>query len=80
MALYRCNRLMYACLASEKAYAGAHFGVDPKGSQCAQLMDGGSVSLSVSVAVPANSPPFDPCAEALQIAQMIEPRLPKAAK
>ncbi|MCU1610774.1 MAG: hypothetical protein JWM45_2690 [Pseudonocardiales bacterium] len=60
--------------------AGAHFGVDPKGSQCAQLMDGGSVSLSVSVAVPANSPPFDPCAEALQIAQMIEPRLPKAAK
>jgi hypothetical protein len=60
--------------------AGAHFGVDPKGSQCAQLMDGGSVSLSVSVAVPANSPPFDPCAEAFQIAQMIEPRLPKAAK
>jgi hypothetical protein len=62
--------------------AGAHFGVDPRGSQCAQLVDGGSVSLSVSVAAPANvSPPsIDPCAEALRIAQMVEPRLPKAAK
>jgi hypothetical protein len=62
--------------------AGAHFGVDPKGSQCAQLIDGGSVSLSVSVAVPANAgpSPVDPCAQALRIAQMIEPRLPKAAK
>jgi hypothetical protein len=62
--------------------AGAHFGVDPRGSQCAQLIDGGSVSLSVSVAVPANvsAPPVDPCAEALRIAQMVEPRLPKAAK
>ncbi|MFN2478463.1 MAG: DUF3558 family protein [Pseudonocardiaceae bacterium] len=62
--------------------AGAHFGVDAKGSQCAQLIDGGSVSLSVSVAVLANAgpPPIDPCAEALRIAQMIEPRLPKVAK
>jgi hypothetical protein len=62
--------------------AGAHFGVDPKGLQCAQLIDGGSVSLSVSVAVPANAgpPPVDPCTEALRIAQTIEPRLPKAAK
>jgi hypothetical protein len=62
--------------------AGAHFGVDPKGSQCAQLIDGGSVSLSVSVAVPASAsaPPIDPCAEALRIARMAEPRLPKAAK
>jgi hypothetical protein len=61
--------------------AGAHFGVDPHGSQCAQLIDGGSVSLSVSVAVPSTvSQPVDPCAEALRIAQMIEPRLPKAAK
>jgi hypothetical protein len=62
--------------------AGARFGVDPRGSQCAQLIDGGSVSLSVSVAVPANAstPPTDPCAKALRIAQMIEPRLPKAAK
>lgn len=62
--------------------AGAHFGVDPNGSQCAQLIDGGSVSLSVSVAVPTNlnPPPVDPCAEALRIAQMIEPRLPKTPK
>ncbi|MGH3780400.1 MAG: hypothetical protein ACRDRO_07165, partial [Pseudonocardiaceae bacterium] len=62
--------------------AGAHFAVVPNGSQCAQLIDGGSVSLSVSVAVPVNvsPPPIDPCAEALHIAEMIEPRLPKAAK
>ncbi len=60
--------------------AGAHFGVDKNGSQCAQLIDGGSASLSVSVALPNNvtPPPVDPCAEALRIAQMIEPRLPKA--
>ncbi|MGH3771398.1 MAG: DUF3558 family protein [Pseudonocardiaceae bacterium] len=62
--------------------AGAHFGVDPSGSHCAQLIDGGSVSLSVSVAVPTtvNPRPVDPCAEALRIAQMIEPRLPQAPK
>jgi len=50
--------------------AGAHFGVDRSGAQCAQLIDGGSVSLSVSVAVPSNlnPPPADPCAEALRIA------------
>ena len=62
--------------------AGAHFGVVPNGSQCAQLIDGGSVALSVSVAVPANvtPPPVDPCGQALRIAQMIEPRLPKAAR
>lgn len=61
--------------------AGAHFGVDRNGSHCAQLIDGGSVSLSVSVAVPPNLPsPPDPCTEALRIAQMIEPRLPKAPK
>ncbi len=59
--------------------AGARFGVDRNGSHCAQLIDGGSVSLSVSVAVPPNLPaPPDPCTEALRIAQMIEPRLPKA--
>jgi hypothetical protein len=60
--------------------AGAHFGVDKSGSQCAQLIDGGSASLSVSVAVSHNvtPSPVDPCAEALRIAQMIEPRLPKA--
>ena len=59
--------------------AGSHFGVDKSGSQCAQLMDGGSAALSVSVAVPRNAAPapVDPCAEALRIAQMVEPRLPK---
>lgn len=62
--------------------AGAHFGVERNGSQCAQLMDGGPVALSVSVAVPStlNPRPVDPCAEALRIAQMIEPRLPETAK
>lgn len=60
---------------------GAHFGVSPDGSQCAQLMAGGPVSLSVSVAAPPemNPRPVDPCTEALRIAQMIEPRLPKPA-
>ncbi|HZS19614.1 MAG TPA: DUF3558 family protein [Pseudonocardiaceae bacterium] len=59
--------------------AGSHFGVDKSGSQCAQLMDGGSAALSVSVAFPRNAAPapVDPCAEALRIAQMVEPRLPK---
>jgi Protein of unknown function (DUF3558) len=62
--------------------AGAHFGVDANGAQCAQLMNGGPVSLSVSVAVPpdVNPRPVDPCAEAFRIAQMIEPKLPKSAK
>ena len=58
---------------------GSHFSVDKNGSQCAQLIDGGSAALSVSVAVARNltPAPADPCAEALRIAQMIEPRLPK---
>jgi hypothetical protein len=61
--------------------AGVHFGMDRNGLHCAQLIDGGSVSLSVSVAVPqnVNPPPVNPCAEALRIAQMIEPRLPEPA-
>jgi hypothetical protein len=56
--------------------------VDQNGSQCAQLIDGGSASLSVSVAVPrtVTPPPVDPCAEALRIAQVIEPRLPKPSQ
>jgi hypothetical protein len=62
--------------------AGAHFGVDANGTQCAQLMNGGPVSLLVSVAVSpnVNPRPVDPCAEAFRIAQMIEPKLPKPAK
>jgi hypothetical protein len=59
---------------------GAHLSVDRDRTDCTQLMDGGSVSLTVSVAptFSFNGPPVDSCAEALRIAQMIEPRLPKA--
>jgi hypothetical protein len=60
--------------------AGAHLSVDRDRTDCTQLVDGGPVSLTVSVA-PASSlnpPSVDSCAEALRIAQMIEPRLPKA--
>ncbi len=60
--------------------AGVHFSVGRDRSDCAQLIDGGSVALVVAVA-PAfslNPQPIDSCAEALRIAQMIEPRLPKA--
>ncbi|MGH3870079.1 MAG: DUF3558 family protein [Pseudonocardiaceae bacterium] len=59
--------------------AGIQFGVRRDHSQCAQLMDGGPVSLTVAVA-PAFSlepPRIDACAEALRIAQLIEPRLPR---
>ncbi len=59
---------------------GVRFSVDPDRTDCTQLMDGGPVSLSVAVA-PAGlytGPKIDSCAEALLIAQMIEPRLPKA--
>lgn len=60
--------------------AGAHLSVDRDRSDCTQLMDGGPVSLTVSVApaISANRVPVDSCAEALRIAQMIEPRLPRA--
>ncbi|MGH3834842.1 MAG: DUF3558 domain-containing protein [Pseudonocardiaceae bacterium] len=58
--------------------AGVQLGVRRDGTQCGQLMDGGSVSLAVSVAASSSlGPPIDPCAEAFRIAQMIEPRLPK---
>lgn len=59
--------------------AGVHFGVRSSGDQCEQLIDGGAVSLAVSVAASSSlDPPIDPCADALRIAQLIEPRLPKA--
>jgi Protein of unknown function (DUF3558) len=59
--------------------AGIQLGVRRDREQCAQFMDGGPVSLVVSVAASSSlGPPIDPCAEALRIAQMIEPRLPKA--
>ncbi|MGQ0718091.1 MAG: DUF3558 family protein [Pseudonocardiales bacterium] len=61
--------------------AGTQLVLDRGGSQCTQLMDGGPVSLTVSVAAPPNpGPPIDACAEALRIAQMIEPRLPRVGK
>ncbi|MGH3925371.1 MAG: DUF3558 family protein, partial [Pseudonocardiaceae bacterium] len=59
--------------------AGVRFGVSKSGQDCAQLIDGGPVSLLVSVAAASSlGPPIDPCAEALRIAQLIETRLPKA--
>jgi Protein of unknown function (DUF3558) len=59
--------------------AGVQLGVRRDRTQCEQLMDGGPVSLAVSVAASSSlGPPVDSCAEALRIAQMIEPRLPKA--
>ncbi|HYZ35526.1 MAG TPA: DUF3558 family protein [Pseudonocardiaceae bacterium] len=57
--------------------AGLRFRVDRDGTDCEQLLDGGSVSLVVSVTSVGSGQ--DPCAEALRIARMIEPRLPKAA-
>ena len=59
--------------------AGVQLSVRRSGEQCVQLMDGGPVSLSVAVGTASSlGPPIDTCAEALQIAEMIEPRLPKA--
>ena len=59
--------------------AGTQLVLDRDRSQCTQLMDGGPVSLTVSVAASSTlGAPIDACAEALRIAQMIEPRLPKA--
>ncbi|MDT7712703.1 MAG: hypothetical protein QOG46_1392 [Pseudonocardiales bacterium] len=57
--------------------AGIRFGVDPDG--CEQLIDGGPVSVVVNVApmLRPNAPHIEPCAEALRIAQLIEPRLPR---
>ena len=61
---------------------GAHFSISRSGLQCVQLIDGGSTSLSINVAVPANlkPAPVKPCDEALRIAEMVEPRLPRAPK
>ncbi|MGQ0776636.1 MAG: DUF3558 family protein [Pseudonocardiales bacterium] len=59
--------------------AGVQLSVEGDRTDCAQMMDGGSVSLRIAVA-PAFSlepRPVDSCAEALRIAEMIEPRLPR---
>jgi hypothetical protein len=60
--------------------AGVRFSIRGDRSDCAQLIDGGPVGLVVSVAQAGSYKglPIDPCAEAMRIAQMIEPRLPKA--
>jgi hypothetical protein len=60
--------------------AGIQLGVRRDRTQCAQFVDGGSVSLVVSVApsFSLDPPKLDSCAEALRIAKMIESRLPKA--
>ncbi|MFN2494320.1 MAG: DUF3558 domain-containing protein [Pseudonocardiaceae bacterium] len=61
-----------------KGRAGVQLSVESDRTDCAQMIDGGSVSLRVAVA-PAFSlepRPLDSCAEALRIAEMIEPRLP----
>jgi hypothetical protein len=56
---------------------GVQFSVTRSGEDCVQLMEGGPVSLAVGVAAASSlGPPVDPCAEAVRIAQMIEPRLP----
>jgi hypothetical protein len=58
--------------------SGVQLSVQSDRTDCTQLIDGGSVSVEVSVA-PAFSlepRPLDSCAEALRIAEMIEPRLP----
>jgi hypothetical protein len=60
--------------------AGARLSVERDRSDCTQLIDGGPVGLVVSVAQAGayTGPPIDSCAEAMRIALMIEPRLPKA--
>jgi hypothetical protein len=59
--------------------AGIQLSVERGGGQCVQFMDGGPVSLAVGVGNTSDQgPPIDACGEALRIAQMIEPRLPKA--
>ena len=60
--------------------AGVHLSVERDRADCAQLIDGGPVSLTVAVAQAGlySGPKIDSCAEALRIAQLLEPRLPKA--
>jgi hypothetical protein len=59
---------------------GVRLSVRRDRSDCTQLIDGGPVSLVVAVAPSGlyTGPKIDSCAEALRIAQMIEPRLPTA--
>lgn len=59
---------------------GVQLAVRRSGEQCDQLVDGGPVSLVVGVAeaFSLQAVDLDSCAEALRIAEMIEPRLPEA--
>jgi hypothetical protein len=57
---------------------GVQIRTDSAGEGCSQLMAAGSGTVLVLVrASSSQGPPVDPCAEALRIAQMIEPRLPE---
>lgn len=60
--------------------SGVQLSVTDLGEDCVQLTDGGPVSLAVGVAkaFSREQVELDPCAVALRIAEMIEPRLPKA--
>jgi hypothetical protein len=60
--------------------AGARLTVERDPLDCTQLIDGGPVGLVVSVSKAGlyTGPPLDWCAQAMRVAQMIEPRLPKA--
>ena len=60
--------------------AGVQFSVDPDRTDCAQFIDGGSVSLTIAVAPSGfveDRTNFDSCGRALRIAELIEPRLPQ---
>ncbi|HEX6402725.1 MAG TPA: DUF3558 family protein [Pseudonocardiaceae bacterium] len=59
---------------------GARLSVESDRRDCTQLIDGGPVGLVVTVAQSGlyTGPPLDWCAQAMRVAQMIEPRLPKA--
>lgn len=60
--------------------SGVRLTLRTSADQCDQQMDGGPVSLAVGVRKAFSREPVevDTCAEALRIAEMIEPRLPKA--
>ncbi|HET9257826.1 MAG TPA: DUF3558 domain-containing protein [Pseudonocardiaceae bacterium] len=59
--------------------AGVRISVRPDRTDCVQFFDGGSVSLVVQLSKAGlyTGPPLDWCGEAMRIARMIEPRLPK---
>ena len=61
---------------------GVRLSVESDRTDCTQFIDGGSVSLTVAVAPAFSLGPrrTDSCAEALRIAEMIEPRLPQGGQ